>query len=286
VATITLGSNPYTLITPPALPGFSAIDMSMMDAVAVVPSPFVPSQVQTQTWPGADAWALRLTLPRVNRRTAAPWRGFMAAMRGMQNVVQLGDPLGALPAGQPQGAPVASNCVATLTVNAGGSYTVAPSVALSGGGGSGATATASLSGTSVVLTLVNRGTGYTSNPTVVFSGGTGSGAAATAQISNTLNATQLYTRGWTPNIRGHLLQGDYLQIGYRLHMVADSQVNSDASGVAGIWIFPSLRDVPSDGETISMVNCAGVFRLASNLRKWSTDVTQLTDIPLAFTEVR
>lgn len=108
MATITLGSNTYNLVTPPASPGFTDIQVSMMDAVAVVSSPFVPSQQQTQAWPGADAWSLKLSLPKMHRLHAAPWIGFLGGMRGMSNVVQLGDPLGAQPQGSPGGAPVAS----------------------------------------------------------------------------------------------------------------------------------------------------------------------------------
>jgi RHS repeat-associated protein len=63
-------------------------------------------------------------------------------------------------------------------------YTSAPTVAIIGGGGSGATATAILTGNSVsALTLTNAGSGYVSPPTVYFSGGGGSGAAAAAALA-------------------------------------------------------------------------------------------------------
>ena len=74
--------------------------------------------------------------------------------------------------------------VTAIAVRTGGSgYTSAPAVAITGGGGSGATATAQYSGVTT-LTLTGGGTGYTLNPTVAFSGGGGSGAAAVAVISN------------------------------------------------------------------------------------------------------
>ncbi|MDQ3952049.1 MAG: hypothetical protein M3279_03640 [Actinomycetota bacterium] len=74
--------------------------------------------------------------------------------------------------------------VATVSVTSGGNgYTSQPTVTISGGGGSGATAGASVSGGSVSSVFVaNPGTGYTSAPTVTISGGGGSGAAATATI--------------------------------------------------------------------------------------------------------
>jgi len=67
-----------------------------------------------------------------------------------------------------------------VTVTAGGSgYTSVPTVSFSGGGGSGAAATAILSGGVVVyVMLTNRGTGYTSAPTVSFSAGSATASAS------------------------------------------------------------------------------------------------------------
>lgn len=74
--------------------------------------------------------------------------------------------------------------VTFLRLTAGGSgYTSAPSVAISGGGGSGATAVAFVSNGAVVgFRMQSLGSGYTSAPTVALSGGGGSGATATANI--------------------------------------------------------------------------------------------------------
>lgn len=74
--------------------------------------------------------------------------------------------------------------VVKIAVATGGqSYASAPSVSLSGGGGTGATAYAVMSGTMVDSVIVaNAGAGYTSSPSVSFTGGSGSGAAATATV--------------------------------------------------------------------------------------------------------
>jgi parallel beta-helix repeat protein len=75
--------------------------------------------------------------------------------------------------------------VAWLEITNGGSgYTSAPTVSFSGGGGSGAAATAYVGtgGAVTSILMTNHGSGYTSTPTVSFSGGGGSGAAATAQV--------------------------------------------------------------------------------------------------------
>lgn len=71
-----------------------------------------------------------------------------------------------------------------IIVLAGGvGYTSAPTVNLTGGGGSGATATATVSGGKITdIAVTAGGSGYTSPPTVSFSGGGGSGAQATATL--------------------------------------------------------------------------------------------------------
>lgn len=69
--------------------------------------------------------------------------------------------------------------------NGGTGYLTAPTVALTGGGGTGATATAQLTGTVVTgITITNNGTGYTSAPTVGFTGGSGTGAAAVSVVGD------------------------------------------------------------------------------------------------------
>lgn len=65
----------------------------------------------------------------------------------------------------------------------GSGYTSAPSVTLTGGGGTGATAVATVAGGAVTgISLVTVGSGYTTAPTVNITGGGGVGASATATI--------------------------------------------------------------------------------------------------------
>lgn len=82
-----------------------------------------------------------------------------------------------------------SGGITAVTVSAQGtSYTSAPTVTLTGGGGSGATAVATVSGGKVTaVTVTNPGTGYTSAPAVAFTGGAGTGATATASFGITAN---------------------------------------------------------------------------------------------------
>lgn len=76
--------------------------------------------------------------------------------------------------------------VCGVTVITPGAYSQPPVVTLVGGGGTGATAIAVLSGTSVVsVTITDSGAGYTTPPAVVFDTEFGSGASATAILCNT-----------------------------------------------------------------------------------------------------
>ena len=68
-----------------------------------------------------------------------------------------------------------------VVTNQGLNYTSTPTVQITGGGGSGATATAVVEdGQIKAITVLNAGSGYTSHPTVGISGGGGSGATAFA----------------------------------------------------------------------------------------------------------
>lgn len=86
--------------------------------------------------------------------------------------------------------------VKSIAVTAGGAnYTIAPTVTISGGGGTGAKATATVaSGKVTGVYITDMGTGYTSAPTITFTGGyvapapVASGAAALATLTNTQTA--------------------------------------------------------------------------------------------------
>lgn len=95
-----------------------------------------------------------------------------------------------------------SGALANLAIaSAGASYTAAPTIGFTGGGGSGATATASISsGTVSSVTITANGTGYTAAPTISVTGGTvGTTASVTATIMQAfdiLNITVNYSNSW------------------------------------------------------------------------------------------
>ena len=66
----------------------------------------------------------------------------------------------------------------------GAGYTSAPTVTITGGGGTGAAAVAFVNnGVVTSITVTNQGSGFTFKPTLVLTGGGGSGATAEAIIS-------------------------------------------------------------------------------------------------------
>lgn len=98
--------NGWNLITMPSTPVARQIDFTANDSVGYSQSPFT-LQAQTIYWPGADWWEANVSLPAMKSGTTLnKWIGWMLALRGKANVFQLGDPLGAIPQGHPQGTPV------------------------------------------------------------------------------------------------------------------------------------------------------------------------------------
>lgn len=119
--------------------------------------------------------------------------------------------------------------VTAITVTTGGTgYTTAPTVALSGGGGTGAAATATVvAGVVTKVTVTNAGSGYTTAPTVAFSGGGGTGAAATAAYGSTANAVVAEMIGIAERMRAHI--------------IADGPSTNDAAAIAYRGDFGSRR---------------------------------------------
>jgi hypothetical protein len=103
---------------------------------------------------------------------------------------------------------------------------------------------------------------------------------------NNAMAVQITTRGWTPNVGMHLLPGDYIQLGYRLHCVVGAPVSSDATGKATIEIWPSLREAQTDGTPLVLNNTKGLFRLAENKREWTVRETKTLGLSFKVIEAR
>ena len=78
----------------------------------------------------------------------------------------------------------------------GSGYTSSPLVSIVGGGGSGATAQAVITGGRVTRILVEQpGTGYVTQPLVSITGGGGTGATATANVRGPISSVSITNFG-------------------------------------------------------------------------------------------
>ena len=136
----------------------------------------------------------------------------------------------------------------TLT-NVGSGYVTAPSVQFTGGGGSGATAAATINaGVVTGVTITNPGSGYTSAPTVSFVGGqqVGSGAALTAHLSS------------IPGGSGGVLTPNFTffasSSGINAYDLTSVSITTPGSGYSSnttaTWVTPPARGNPSDNSFV------------------------------------
>lgn len=98
---------------------------------------------------------------------------------------------------------------------------------------------------------------------------------------------ELITDGWTVSTTGILKAGDWIQLGSgsatRLHKVLND-VNSNASGVASLDIWPNLRSSPADNAAITLISPKGQWRLSSNQSEYSIDEASIYGITFACVE--
>ena len=84
----------------------------------------------------------------------------------------------------------------------------------------------------------------------------------------------LATKGWTANAAGVLLPGDWIQIGYRIYRTL-AIATADAAGKLVLSIWPQLRESPGDGDSITLTNTKGLWRLKANARNWSITASRM-----------
>ena len=129
--------------------------------------------------------------------------------------------------------------ISGITVTAPGSgYTAAPTVGLTGGGGTGATATATVAAGKITgITITNPGTGYTTAPTVVLTG-SGAGGAAMAVVAASCEFNVPTNRTW--NTFDGYVSG--FPFNFALNSVVQSAVSIQRSGEA-FW-YPKPKAQP------------------------------------------
>lgn len=144
---------------------------------------------------------------------------------------------------------VSTGAVASITASAGGTgYTSAPTVALTGGGGSGAAATAIVSGGAVTgYTVTSPGTGYTSAPTVTLT------PAATSDIGPQLDTLRSAEGGWNG-------------------LAFDTELDADTKEAAAQWVgtqnsqvFAAIVDSATSATENESQTAFGVWLQSQNI---------------------
>ncbi len=116
--------------------------------------------------------------------TSTPTVGFSSAPSGGKTATATAEMIGGIVVCNDNTNPQARSVQRVLVTNAGYGYTVAPGVRFIGGGGNGATATATIGdGIVGIITVTNSGSGYVIPPSITFSGISSVSAAATAIVS-------------------------------------------------------------------------------------------------------
>jgi len=79
------------------------------------------------------------------------------------------------------------------------------------------------------------------------------------------------SKGWTPSQSNIIRKADWLQFGTgdtRQLTQSLTDVNSDASGLALLSVYPHIRTAFADSTAITTASPTAVFRLLSNERGW------------------
>lgn len=120
------------------------------------------------------------------------------------------------------------------------------------------------------------GTFLMGDPTASAPRGSGAGAPV-VDGAGQARTKVLATRGWTADASGVLLAGDLIQLGSggtaALHRVL-ADVDADGDGKAEVDIFPRVRRSLTDGESITIDQPVGLWRLDGPV-EWDVDLAQV-----------
>ena len=87
--------------------------------------------------------------------------------------------------------------------------------------------------------------------------------APLASGAASIGATTMATSGWTANVTGILLTGDYFQVGTELYQLV-SDASSNGSGQATLTFEPSLRTAVSNGAALTINSASYKMRLTAD----------------------
>jgi hypothetical protein len=125
--------------------------------------------------------------------TSTPLVGLSSAPSGGKTASAVAEMIGGIVVCNDNINPLAKSVQKVNIVNAGYGYTVTPGVRFIGGGGRGATATATIGdGIVGIITVTNAGSGYVNPPIITFTGISSVSAAATAIVSASGSISTIY----------------------------------------------------------------------------------------------
>jgi hypothetical protein len=125
--------------------------------------------------------------------TSTPTVGISSAPSGGKTATAIAEMIDGIVVCNTNINPEAKSVQRVLVSNPGYGYTVAPGVRFIGGGGKGATATATIGdGIVGIITITNSGSGYAVPPSITFTGISSVSAAATAVVSAAGSITSIY----------------------------------------------------------------------------------------------
>ena len=156
-----------------------------------------------------------------------------------------------------------------LITNPGSGYTVAPTLQITGGGGSGAAGTAFIGdGTVGVVTLTSEGSGYTTAPTVTITGPVGVGTTATAEAvvssAGTITSINLTNAGAGYTSSPTLTIGDP-SLDNSGNFAFNEVITGSITGVTG-----RVRTWNASTNVLEVTNVSGMFSIGEDLTGSST----------------
>ena len=288
-------------VTMPASPNFVSSTFTLSRAVSVSVSPFTGKQ-KTQEFDFVG-WSADVSLPLMNRATAADWQAWMALCKGTSNYFQFCDPDAKTNRGTYNGDDLIEDdrivdTTATLTFS-----------------GANITATENIFTTSVTRggdyihvtgatneenTVTHKISSRTNDTTIVTTSSftSESGTANCKVQQNVKGATALSLLANSNSATGTILKGDYLAVldsastsgvPQQLLLVTENATVTSAGGSAkdyiSVAVEPKLRSNITSAAYVKFASPRGRFRLGGNMVEWSANKNSIYSMSFTCLEV-
>jgi hypothetical protein len=252
--------------------GIDYIDDNISGSVGENTVPIGPVQKLTMVGVGSTASAITgivnggirfITITnRGGGYTSAPTVGISSAPSGGKTATAIAQMIGGIVVCNDNTNPSAQSVQSVEMVNPGYGYTVTPGVRFIGGGGSKATATATLGdGIVGIITVTSSGSGYVTPPTITFSGISSVSAAATAVVSaaGSITAIRITNAGLGYTVAPTITIGNPTLVSTGT-FVFNEIVTGSQSGVTA-----RVRSWNANTNILEVSNVAGQFIAGENI---------------------